>query len=308
MKKFFAILLAVFLICSTAIVSFASETDTTETSVNKENYSKLAQYIMTKGEWVSASSSYRVKCDDRSSGNNTYCANIFLLGSDNIEIRYTGMSNSSTIGTMVTIKFQKNSNIANYTFELTMGASTGYVYGTVDMNDYYNNRNKDISYSSYKEASGNGTFFSPAVTMSDMRSLYDTSVEMALLMANNKIVKAIGLDFGDIFNNESSNNNTNNTDNDTDNSTDNDTDNDTGNNSGDDSYNTENGDEATPDSEEPTTPQPAQSGNSATSNQTSQSSPHAIQTGANTYAVVMIVMAAGLVLFATASLLKKKSN
>lgn len=55
-------------------------------------------------------------------------------------------------------------------------------------------------------------------------------------------------------------------------------------------------------------PDAATPSQSSTSNQTSQSSSHAIQTGANTYAVVMIIMAAGLVLFVTASFLKKKTN
>lgn len=273
MKKIFAILLAVFLICSTMVVASAQNVDVAQTGVNTENFDKVANYIDSNGKKVDGKST--ITCTYR-----TDTVNLVLLSQGEIQLQFS--KSTSKVDEKGTITLYKTNDSARGIVETTMYVSglkvSTKVDGRFDMKTVAENQEIDFT---------DGKYYGPDDKDLQSSCVASAKAQMILHIAtvNVCLSEDLGCTLYDIYKEDTSNN--------------------TNNNTGD---NTENGDEATPDSEEPTTPQPAQSGNSATSNQTSQSSPHAIQTGANTYAVVMIVMAAGLVLFATASLLKKKSN
>lgn len=280
MKKIFAILLAVFLICSTMVVASAQNVDVAQTGVNTENFDKVANYIDSNGKKVDGKST--ITCTYR-----TDTVNLVLLSQGEIQLQFS--KSTSKVDEKGTITLYKTNDSARGIVETTMYVSglkvSTKVDGRFDMKTVAEDQEIDFT---------DGKYYGPDDKDLQSSCVASAKAQMILHIAtvNVCLSEDLGCTLYDIYKEDTSNNTNNNTGDNT-------------NNTGD---NTENGDEATPDSEEPTTPQPAQSGNSATSNQTSQSSPHAIQTGANTYAVVMIVMAAGLVLFATASLLKKKSN
>ena len=280
MKKIFAILLAVFLICSTMVVASAQNVDVAQTGVNTENFDKVANYIDSNGKKVDGKST--ITCTYR-----TDTVNLVLLSQGEIQLQFS--KSTSKVDEKGTITLYKTNDSARGIVETTMYVSglkvSTKVDGRFDMKTVAEDQEIDFT---------DGKYYGPDDKDLQSSCVASAKAQMILHIAtvNVCLSEDLGCTVYDIYKEDTSNNTNNNTGDNT-------------NNTGD---NTENGDEATPDSEEPTTPQPAQSGNSATSNQTSQSSPHAIQTGANTYAVVMIVMAAGLVLFATASLLKKKSN
>ncbi len=282
MKRIFSILLAVLFICATMVVTSAQEVDVAQTGVNTENFDKVANYIDSNGTKINGKST--ITCTYR-----TDTVDLVRLSQGEIQLQFS--KSTSKIDEKGTITLYKTNDSARGIVENTMYVSglkvSTKVDGRFDMKTVAEDQKIDFT---------EGKYYGPDDADLQTSCVASAKAQMILHIAtvNVCLSEDLGCTLYDIYKEDTSNNTNNNTGD----NTEDDTDDNTG----------DTNNESTPDSEEPTTPQPAQSGNSATSNQTSQSSPHAIQTGANTYAVVMIIMAAGLILFVTASFLKKKTN
>lgn len=283
MKKIIGLMLSVLIVLTSVIAISAMTTSAAETKSSAECYSELLDHIKKYGKKEQnddGSYTYSLYCYRRSSDDYVY----FLTNDKEDEISIMFYKSESESRVLMSdggyISLSPDSSKATYkSYYYYVGYPNvvdAEITGTIDVVDFYFN-DKDLTYDKFDYTfEGNVT---KETALNNTLTLAEPHMKFAIGKADLYMKDNLGYGLEDMYQNS---------------------------NTG--SGNTENGDEATPDSQEPTTPQPAQSGNSATSNQTSQSSSHAIQTGANTYAVVMIVMAAGLVLFVTAFFLKKKTN